>query len=372
MSIRLERELGRLPAQWHTRSISELASAAPDVAARRWSIGRQVETNVVLRAVAIVMIVGSHANLFAVAGGAHVLLGVAGFNVGRFHLASGARRDRLGHLGVSLLRIAVPSMLWIGSLALLTGAYPWQTAVLLNGPLGPEQWSEPEWYFWFIEAVVWSIVLVAALLTIPFVDRLERRHPFEVAACCAAVAMLPRFEILGLGGDGDTIHAAATVLWLFALGWAAARATRVWQRLLVSALLVAALPGFFQDGRREVVVGVGMLLLVWVPQVPVPRFLVPVLGLLAATSLYVYLTHWQVYPHLEDSYPLLAVLASLLVGIVFARLAGRVMGGVEQLLRSRSWRRRLRAHDIDAGPGRGPLRGRRADRHRVPVSTGAP
>jgi len=39
---------------------------------------------------------------------------------------------------------------------------------------------------------------------------------------------------------------------------------------------------------------------------------------------YVYLTHWQVYPHLEDRYPLLAVLASFTVGIGYWLLVTRV------------------------------------------------
>jgi acyl-coenzyme A synthetase/AMP-(fatty) acid ligase/acyl carrier protein len=372
VSIRLEDELGRLPAQWHTRTIADLAAQHDVDTASRRSIGRQVETNVVLRALAILMIVASHANLFALVGGAHVLLGVAGFNMGRFHLAASSRVERLSHLGTSVLRVVVPSVLWIGSLALLTGAYPWETTLLLNGLLGPNQWSEPEWYFWFIEAVVWSIVLLAAVLAIPVVDRLERRFPFGLAAACAALALLPRFEVLGLGGEGDRIHATLAVFWLFALGWAAAQASRVWQRVLVSAMLVAAVPGFFEDGQREMVVAVGMLLLVWVPHLRVPRMLVPALGVLAATSLYIYLTHWQVYPHLEDDYPLLALLASLLVGILFARCAMRLMAGLERLIRA-AWRhRRLRAHDIDSGGGRRPLRGRRADRHRDPVPTGAP
>ena len=44
---------------------------------------RRVETNVVLRALAIVLITGSHIHLFSVLGGAHVLLGIAGYNFAR-------------------------------------------------------------------------------------------------------------------------------------------------------------------------------------------------------------------------------------------------------------------------------------------------
>ena len=58
-----------------------------------------------------------------------------------------------------------------------------------------------------------------------------------------------------------------------------------------------------------------LALLVWVPRIPVPRPVVRLLGVVAASSLFVYLTHWQVYPHLEDDHPLLATLSSFVVGI---------------------------------------------------------
>ena len=67
-------------------SVREL-EAMPE-SPRRWRPwwGATLETSVALRAVAIVLIVGSHAELFELWGGAHVLLGIAGYNFGRFCL----------------------------------------------------------------------------------------------------------------------------------------------------------------------------------------------------------------------------------------------------------------------------------------------
>ena len=79
---------------------------------------------------------------------------------------------------------------------------------------------------------------------------------------------------------------------------------------------------------------VGLLLLLWLPQVRVPDRLARLAGTLAGASLWTYLTHWQVYPHLEHEVPLLAVLLSLAVGVVAHRVAGRAtsrlagLGGV--------------------------------------------
>ncbi|MGH3588534.1 MAG: non-ribosomal peptide synthetase, partial [Pseudonocardia sp.] len=91
MSIRLEQALGHLPANWHVTPIGELVPSSRRTR-RGW---RSVETNVLLRAAAIVLIVGSHVELFALMGGAHVLLAVAGFNFGRFQVTAAPRAERV-------------------------------------------------------------------------------------------------------------------------------------------------------------------------------------------------------------------------------------------------------------------------------------
>ena len=323
MSIRLEQALGQLPVNWHVTPIKDLAAADVGPGRRRWRGWRSLETNVVLRAVAIVLIVGSHGNLFMIAGGAHVLLAVAGFNFGRFHLTSAPRTERVRHLATSVARIAVPSVLWIGLVALFSRDQTVVQALLLNGVLGPDGWAEPQWFYWFIEALVYTLAALTIVMAVPLVDRLERRWSFWLPVAMVAAGLLTRFEVVSLA-DGDRIHRAHVIFWLFALGWATAKATSIRQRLLVSVLTLVSLPGFFEDAFREGVVMAGVLALVWLPRVRVPAFAGRALAVLASASLYIYLSHWQVYPYLEDSYPLLAVLSSLTVGIVLWQVATRV------------------------------------------------
>ncbi len=149
-SVRLEEALGHLPPDWHLRTVAELEGTA----VARTRRGRAVETNVVLRAVAIVAVVGTHANLLTLLGGAHLLLALAGFNLARFALGDVTRRERVRRLLTGAARVVVPAVLWIGGTALLLGAYPWQTALLVNGFLGPPGWTEPAWHHWFVEALV--------------------------------------------------------------------------------------------------------------------------------------------------------------------------------------------------------------------------
>ncbi len=64
-------------------------------------------------------------------------------------------------------------------------------------------------------------------------------------------------------------------------------------------------PDVVGEGSRtpEAVVVAGMLALLWLPSVRLPAPVAAATGVLASASLYVYLVHWQVYPHLEDRLP---------------------------------------------------------------------
>jgi acyl-CoA synthetase (AMP-forming)/AMP-acid ligase II len=314
-ATRVEGVLGTLPAGWHLLTVAELAGRPADP--RR---GRTLETNVLLRALAIVMIVATHANLLVAAGGAHVLLAVAGFNFGRFHLTDAPRADRLRHLTGSIARIVVPSVLWLGAVAVTTRDIGWTNVLLLNGLLGPSSWAEPQWWYWFVEALVWTLVGLALLLAVPWVDRAERRWSFWLPMVLVGAGLLTRYDVVEFA-SGDEIHRAGVVFWLFALGWATVKAQRPAHRVLVSLAVLVSVPGFFGDPRRDGVVVAGLLLLVWLHAVRVPAVVVRVAGVLASASLYIYLAHWQIYPHLEDRAPLAATVLSLLGGIAFWQVA---------------------------------------------------
>nr|WP_240508544.1 non-ribosomal peptide synthetase [Streptomyces ossamyceticus] len=340
MSLRLEQALGTLPPDWHTRPLRDLATAAatPAAAVRtgtgpaptRSGLRRTLETGIALRAVGIVLIVGSHIHLFTLQGAAHILIGVAGHNFARFHLTDAEHRTRVRHLWRSIARIALPSAAWITAAVLATGLYDPANALLLNSLVdqGPER---HEWHYWFIEALLYFLVALALLLTLPLVDRLERRHTFGLPLALLAIGLLGRYDIVGLAPA--RFHLGPTVVfWLFALGWAAARATTARRRLLLTAVLVLATPGLFQPDQqlRTVVVIAGLTLLIWVPTLPSLAPLNRLAGLLAGSSLYIYLTHFQVYPHLQDDFPALALLASLAVGITYAAVTTRVTRAVRR------------------------------------------
>ncbi|KJL41887.1 AMP-binding protein [Microbacterium trichothecenolyticum] len=341
VSLRLEDMLGALPRDWPTRSPRELAAspsptpvanvetdaahtgAATATAVRPWRrrlAWTRLETPVVLRAAAIFLIVATHADLFALKGGAHLLLAVAGYNLARFQLAPVAGTARLRRLARSAAQLAVPAVLWIGAVALVTGRYAPTTVALVNNFVPDDgRWNE-QWQFWFLEAMLWSFAGAAALFAVRRIDRLERRAPFAFALVALAVALAARFAIAGPTAEYVQRYSAPVVLWLVALGWLVARADTTARRILVSVVAVAATFGFFGEPWREAIVAGGILVLVWVRAIPLPRLAVPLVVTVAGASLFVYLTHWQVYPPFEQSAPWLGTLLSFVVGVIAYRL----------------------------------------------------
>ncbi|MCH9728879.1 MAG: AMP-binding protein [Actinomycetia bacterium] len=321
-SVRLERAIGRLPPHWQLLSLRELKARPtpqPRRSARwtrwtRWTLGGStLETSVALRATAIVLIVGSHADLFKLWGGAHILLGVAGYNFGRFCLTPVSRPARVRHLRTAIAWIAVPSALWIAIALVLTDDYQLSNLLLANKFLGPHD-SMTAGRLWFIEVLVWTLIALAALFWVPAVDRLERRHSFTLAAAFLAFGMALRFDVPGLGLGSDAWFTVLT-FWFFAAGWAAAKATTNRQRALVTAVLIVGLHGYFGSDLREALVFVGFTLLVWLPAVRCPSVIAAGAGILAEASLYIYLTHYQVYP-LSGTHRAIGMIAAIAVGVM--------------------------------------------------------
>ncbi|WP_018332656.1 AMP-binding protein [Actinomycetospora chiangmaiensis] len=311
VSADLERALGHLPDRWDTTPLGELAARTP-VRRSRWA---DVESAVVLRALAIVLVVGEHDHLWTWLGGAHLLLAIAGWTFARFVLSGGdgvtARVLRSAAL------VAVPSSLWILGRSFVTGSVQHQDALLLGGVFHPLVQG-----YWFVDALVQILVGAALLLAVPAVRRFERRRPFAFPAIVLAASLalwaVPSADPT-VPGDLYSTH---LVLWLFVLGWMLQRAStpaQRWATALVTIVLVTAFFGV--EYERAAVVAGGLLVLLCVARVRIPRPLVGPVTAIAGASLGIYLTHFALLGLADVGVPPAAlVVLGLVVGIVTWRL----------------------------------------------------
>ena len=318
-SVALERLVGTPPPDWH---VAPVASLEPLVRSeRRPARLARVDTTVVLRAVAIVLVVSRHLGMAAaVAGGAHVLFAVSGFNLARFQLSRPADRARRRALFASVGRVAVPSIAWLSLVALVNGRYGLADVLLVDDVLVAE--GEPYWRYWFVEALVQVLFVVAVLYSIPGTARLDRRHPCAIPVALLVLVSFVRLDLPALEAAGPWAAFMGPVLVCFLLGWIAQRAAGPATRVAVSVATAVLVPGLFVNGQRDLAVTAALVALVWLPTLPVPRSTVPALRLVAGASLWIYLTHWQVYPVAEAVLPpVLALPVVLGAGVGMWRVA---------------------------------------------------
>ncbi|WP_420450725.1 AMP-binding protein [Ilumatobacter sp.] len=330
LSIRLERLLADLPRDWHLTTVSALDEfVVDDRSDRRWTV--RVETSVVVRAIAIAIIVCTHMRVWRVAGGAHTLLAVIGFNFARFQLSAA---DLPGHLRRGLAtvgRVAVPTSVWIGLNMAVAGGYGLSALLLVNNYTGSGHRTDGRWEYWYFEAFAQIVVALTLVFSVSRVRGAERRAPFGFALGVLALTLLFRFDVVSLGGEYNEVFRPHTVASFVALGWAAQRATTVWRRAVVTAAAALVSIGFFASVGidtdqldRELRILAMIAALIWIPTVRLPRPVADVVGVLAAASMHVFLVHWQVWPLLtpwmDDR---AAWVATMAVGVGVWWLVGR-------------------------------------------------
>ncbi|MCY7341797.1 MAG: AMP-binding protein [Pseudonocardia sp.] len=303
MTMELQLVLGHLPDGWDTIPIGLFPQSR-----RRPRAWPRMETGVVLRAIAIVLVVGSHVGLAQVLGGAHLLFAVAGWTFARFLLAPQCAGTPSRAILRSAVRIAVPTVLWIAWRSAVQDDIDLTNALLVNYVVDPAAWG-----YWFVEALFQTLMLLAVLLAIPAVRRLERTHPYRFAMVVLVVALVGRAFPDPGNEFSDRLMSTHLVLWLFVLGWLVQRAATAGQRVVAAGLIIVLVPGFFEDPVRPAVVTGGLLLLLLAPRIPVPRAAVRPIGAIATASLAIYLTHYAVYPNLVDHLPPLLVVAACVV-----------------------------------------------------------
>ncbi len=363
-SLRLEQLLGRVPTDWHLMSIEALAdSTAPG---RR--VGR-LDTTVLFRAIGICLIVATHMRIWFWPGGAHLLLAVAGFNLARFMMPIESTRDRVFAGLRTVARVAVPAVLWVAVGMVLFGAYSTGTLLLVNNYVGPATHRDDHWTFWFIEVFVHLVVITTALLAIPAVRRLERRFPYGFPFALLLVVLNLRWEVFQMDDFYNMRFRTHGVAWFFVLGWLVCRSGTRRQKFLTTALCAVTAPGFFGYAPREWFIAGALVLLVWCREVPFPGRAARPVGVVAAASMWIFITHftfWPLFADVTDQY--VAFGLTVATGVVCWLAADRATGfAIDQVARVRAVysARRASPHPPHRQYRPGPRRVRIGLRHRL-------
>lgn len=333
LSMELDRRLGFIPPDWEKLSIGTLA------ALDRQKRDRQlIGTDLVIRALAILLVVTQHATLWPIPGGSAAMVVLIGYNLARF------QRDTLvdgdfGRFLKPLIAVLIPYYLIVGAYALAWGTVPWASVALAGnfGIADPERHTMLPFLYWFVEAFVQIMIIWTLVFSVSPVRRIAKRNPFKLGILMLAAAVLLRFglpQIWTMGGR--EIFALHWVLYLAAFGWCAAFAETRSRRmqLLVSAAGILVASAYFGGNWTGSWVRYGLQFavicaLLYLPSIELPSRLASAVLPIAVASYHIYLVH-RFVPELllapfqlqmpQAVFTALAILGGIVVGIAAQRL----------------------------------------------------
>ncbi len=319
-SIRLEAALGHLPSDWHLCPLGSLQHE------RRPRLIARIDTTVALRAIAICLIVSTHMHLAFLPGGAHLLLAVVGYNLSRFLLPIEPVGARSRAAARTAARVAIPTIAWVAIGTMLGSTYGVGTLLLVNNYTGPASHTLDHWHFWFIEVFIHVLVVLSVLLAVPQVRHLERRFPYAFPLALLGVLLVLRMEWAWMGDWYNLRFRTHGVAWLVALGWLVNRSDTQGKRVVTAALCVLTISDYFGYAPREWLIAISLLILLAWREIPVPRIAVRPLALLASASMWIYITHFTIWPPLVDLLGIEgAYLPTLIGGIAVGVIIDRIV-----------------------------------------------
>lgn len=295
-SFAIEKRLGYLPDGWEQLTIGALeayeAGGGPGAGASTKKEDDKpstiaVDMDVILRAIAITFVVYNHTRpeMAPVARGAmSVLLMAAGQTLARFRSESLFRgeafslvkttfvRYMIPYLGILVVYLSLKRKLDLASLFLISTFFETRGGTFL----------EP---FWFIEVFFHLALVIGVLFSIPPLRKAVRNQPF--AWGFAAFAGL---SALHVASNMFQFTIPLLILWsgIFTLGWCVHFAQTTREKVFLS-LTALGMPWLTPRGYEVAVV---LLLVIWIPRVPL--FFGPVktfVGKIAAASFQIYIFH---------------------------------------------------------------------------------
>ncbi len=342
LSMALEDALGGdLPEGWERMPVSRLEALAHPGGRRGWMI--RIDSEMLLRTLALIAVIINHASNYPVGGGSDALMLLAGYSLARFQsdrfiagkgfsvIRDFFLRVMLPYLGILLLYALVRKPVDIWNFLLLGNYFP-----------SPGGFLTP---FWFLDTLFQLYLVMLVLFEVPAVRRFAAANPFRLGLWFAAGAFALKFGAMltidpRFGLDNRTTHAA---LPLFAIGWLiwfARSGPQKWVTAVVVALLALCTAGLvrplaiwadfepFIGELRALWLIVAAALLLALPRLPVPALLHRAVVRISAAGYHIYLSHgiviYAVFGFAPGTPLLLTVVSAVLLGIVLNAAISRI------------------------------------------------
>jgi hypothetical protein len=194
-------------------------------------------------------------------------------------------------------------------------------------------------YYYFAEIYMQLLLVVAALFSIPAVRELLRKRPMLGCTALIVLATVVSWLVEQVWDTNYIFHRTAIwYLWTVGAGMLMASARDVQSRVLAMAIVAVAVVlhhGF--TSASGYILGGSALLLFW-PEISVPSRAKTIVSEIAGSSMFMYLSHYQVKSLVirlfHGPMPWLSLFGAIGFGIVFARTYNWIEGKVRAFART--------------------------------------
>lgn len=322
-SLNFEQRFCQLPSNWEKLSAAELQQHV-EVASK--SIWRRLEPVTLTRAFFIICIVALHTDAFVYSsnwGAAYFLVLLAGYSVARFQLPEIIRTGSVRTLLGTIRYVAIPSVLLIALLQLLTHRFELAPLLLISNFLNPS--TLKGFLFYFIEFYIQLLLLSALLFSFVKVRESFRVRPM-MSALILLFAVVAIRQTIELFWDTDYNYRRTpwNYAWAFALGMVLAHANDLRTRFLALAVSIVLVLSFWGLTSATFYVSGGCALVLFVRAFVVPAPAKVVVAEIAGASLFVYLSHEVIISIVlkvfGENMPWVALASAIVVGVAGAHM----------------------------------------------------
>ncbi|WP_157694144.1 AMP-binding protein [Hydrogenophaga crassostreae] len=292
-SLAFEQRFGQLPNSWEQLSATELQR---HVGVSEKSIWRRLESVTLGRAFFMICIVALHTNAFIYSsnwGAAYFLVLLAGYSVARWQLPEIIRTGSVRTLLGTVRYVAIPAVIMVAVMQVLTRRFEIMPLLLISNFLDPH--TLKGFLFYFIEFYIQLLLLAALLFSFAFVrDAFRVRPMLSAVALFVAVVAIDRTIESFWNTDYNYHRVPWHYAWPFALGMVLAAANDMRTRALAMALSIGSVLVVWGLTSAAFYVAVGCAIVLFVRAFVVPAPAKVIVAEVAAASMFIYLSHYQV------------------------------------------------------------------------------